>query len=60
MDKKLHTPLPKKGDLGIGKNYKGITLTSNKAEVYRGLPLSCIKSEIEKILSKNQNGFGGE
>ena len=45
----------KKGKLGISENYEGITLTSMAAKVYSGLLLNRIKSEIEKILRKNQN-----
>ena len=48
---------PKKGDLGLSRNYWGITLTSIAAKVYNALLLNCIEPEIEKILKKNQNGF---
>ena len=37
-------PFPKKGDLGLAKNYRGITLTS-------------IETKIDNSLRKNQNGF---
>ena len=50
-------PFPKKGDLGIAKNYRGITLTSIAAKIYNALLLNCIQPEIAKILWKNQNGF---
>ena len=30
-------PFPKKGDLGIAKNYRGITLTSIAAKIYNAL-----------------------
>ena len=50
-------PLPKKGDLEIAKNYRGITLTSIAAKIYNGRLINCIEPEIEKILRKNQNGF---
>ena len=30
-------PLPKKGDLGLAKNYRGITLTSIAAKIYNAL-----------------------
>ena len=43
-------PFPKKGDLRIAKNYRGITLTSLAAKVYNTLLLNCIEPEIEKIL----------
>ena len=47
----------KKGDLGITKNYRGITLTAVAANVQIILFLNCIWLEIEKILRKNQNRF---
>ena len=50
-------PFPKKGDLGIAKNYRGITLTAIAAKVYNALLLNRIRPEVEKILRKNQNGF---
>ena len=50
-------PFPKKGDPGIAKNYRGITLTSIAAKIYNTLLLNCIEPEIEKVLWKNQNGF---
>ena len=50
-------PFPKKGDLWIIKNYKGIILTSIAAKVYNALLLNSIKPEIQKILWKNQNSF---
>ena len=50
-------PFPKKGDLGIAKNYQVITLTSIAINIYNVLLLNCIEPEIEKILRKNPNGF---
>ena len=50
-------PFPKKGDLGIVKNYQGITLTSIAAKIYNALLHNRIEPKIEKILRKNQNGF---
>ena len=47
-------PFLKKSHLVITKNYRGITLT---AKVYNGILLNRIRSKIEKILCKNQNGF---
>ena len=47
----------KKDDLGIAKNYWGITLTSIATKIYTVLLLNCIEPHIEKILRKNQNGF---
>ena len=48
---------PKKGDLGVAKNYRGITLTSIAAKIYNAQLCKRIQPKIEKILRKNQNGF---
>ena len=45
-------PFPKKGDLGLAKNYRGIT-----AKIYNALLRNRIEPEIDNILRKNQNGF---
>ena len=50
-------PFPKKGDLGLAKNYRGITLTSIAAKIYNALLRNRIEPNIENILRKNQNGF---
>ena len=50
-------PFPKKGDLGLAKNYRGITLTSIAAEIYNALLRNRIEPKIDIILRKNQNGF---
>ena len=50
-------PFPKKGDLGLAKNYRGITLTSIAAKIYNALLLNRIEPKIDNILRKNQNGF---
>ena len=50
-------PFPKKGDLGLAKNYRGITLTSIAAKIYNALLPNCIEPQIDNILRKNQNGF---
>ena len=50
-------PFPKKGDLGLTKNYQGITLTSIVAKIYNALRRNRIKSKIDNILRKNQNDF---
>ena len=50
-------PFPKKDDLGLAKNYRGITLTPIAAKIYNALLRNRIKPKIENILSKNQNGF---
>ena len=50
-------PFPKKGDLGLAKNYRGITLTSIASKIYNALLRNRIVPQIDKILRKNQNGF---
>ena len=50
-------PFPKKGDLSLTNNYRGITLTSIAAKIYNTLLLNRIQPEIEKVLRRNQNGF---
>ena len=50
-------PFPEKGDLGLAKNYCGITLTSIAAKIYNTLLHNRIEPKIENILRKNQNGF---
>ena len=49
--------LVKKGDLGIVKNYRGITRWSIVVTFYSALLRNCIAPKNEKILWKNQNGF---
>ena len=50
-------PFPKKGDHGLAKNYRGITLTIIAAKIYNALLRNCIEPKIDNILRKNQNGF---
>ena len=50
-------PFPKKGDLGLAKNYRGITLTSIAAKIYNALLRNSIEPKIHNILRKNQKGF---
>ena len=50
-------PFPKKGNLGLAKNYQGITLTSLVAKIYNALLRNCREPKIENILRKNENGF---
>ena len=50
-------PFPKKGDLGLAKNYRGITLTSIAAKIFNALLRNRIEPKIDNILRKNQNGF---
>ena len=50
-------PFPKKGDLGLAKNYRGIPLTSIAVKIYNALLRNRIEPKIDNILRKNQNGF---
>ena len=50
-------PFPKKGDLGLAKNYRGITLTSIAAKINNALLRNRREPKIDNILRKNQNGF---
>ena len=50
-------PFLKKGDLGLAKNYRGITLTSIAAKIYNALLQNRIEPKIDNIPRKNQNGF---
>ena len=48
---------PKKDDLGLVKNYRGIKLTSIAAKIYNALLRNHIQPKIYNHLRKNQNGF---
>ena len=50
-------PFPKKGDLRLAKNYRGITLTSIAAKIYYALQCNRMEPKLDNILRKNQNGF---
>ena len=50
-------PFSKKGDLGLAKNYRGITLTFITAKMYNALLLNRIEPKIDNILRTNQNDF---
>ena len=50
-------PLPKKGDLSLMTNYRGISLLSIAAKVYNKILLNRIRDEVDPILRKNQAGF---
>ena len=50
-------PSLKRGDLGLAKNYRSITLTPIAAKIYNALLRNCIEPKIDNILRKNQNGF---
>ena len=47
----------KKSELGLAKNYRGVTLTSVVTKIYNALKQNRIEPEIDNILRKNQNGF---
>ena len=48
---------PNKGNLGLAKNYRSITLASIAANIYNALQRNWIEPKIDNILRKNQNGF---
>ena len=50
-------PFPKKGDIGIAKNNRCITLTSTVTKIYNALLHNRIEPKFEEIIRKNQNGF---
>ena len=52
MDEGMLLPFPKKGDLGLAKNYRGITLTSIAAKIYNALLRNRIEPKIDTILRK--------
>ena len=51
--KRCILPLPKKSDLKITKNSRGITLTAIAANIYYVLLRNRIEPKIKKILRKN-------
>ena len=55
--KRYILPFPKKGDLGLAKNYRGKTLTSIATKKYSAQLRNRIEPKIENIFRKNQNGF---
>ena len=50
-------PIPKKGDLSLPTNHRGISLTSIAAKIYNRLLLNRIVPQVNLLLPKNQNGF---
>ena len=50
-------PLPKKGNLTLHKNYRGISLTCIAAKIFNKLLLNRIFPVLNPILRRNQNGF---
>ena len=53
-------PFPKKGDLGLAKNYRGITLTSIAAKIYNALLRNRIEPKIDNILRKKPKWLSEE
>ena len=47
-------PFPKKGDLGLAKNYRSITLTSIAAKITKVLLRNRIEPKIDSILRKTK------
>ena len=45
-------PIPKKGNLAITKNYRGITLTAIPAKIYNLMLLNRIRPKIDSVLRK--------
>ena len=50
-------PIPKSGDLSLGGNYRGISLSSIVAKLYNKMILNRIRPELDTHLRANQNGF---
>ena len=50
-------PLPKKGDLSLVTNYRGISLMAIAAKLYNKMILNRLVPFVEPLLRKNQNGF---
>ena len=50
-------PIPKSGDLSLGGNYRGISLSSIVAKLYNKMILNRIRPELDMHLRTNQNGF---
>lgn len=50
-------PLPKKGDLSLMTDYRGISLMSIAAKVYNKILLNRIRPHVDPILRKSQAGF---
>ena len=50
-------PFPKKGDLSLATNYRGISLLPIAAKIYNKLILNRIVPFVDPLLRNNQNGF---
>ena len=53
----LIVPVPKKGNLQLMTNYRGISLMSIAAKVYNKVLLNRIQPAVDKLLRPNQAGF---
>ena len=51
------TPIPKKGNLTITDNYRGVSLTRVASKIYNRCLLNRVRPVIDKVLWPNQNGF---
>ena len=49
--------MPKKGDLSLVTNYRGISLMPIAAKIYNKMILNRVVPFVEPLLRKNQNGF---
>ena len=56
-DKKSSVKVPKKGDLSLMTNYRGISLLSIAAKVYNKILLNRIRDHVDPILRSKQAGF---
>ena len=52
-------PIPKKGDLTLPLNYRGISLIPIAAKIYNKLLLNRLVPALDPLLRNNQNGFRG-
>ena len=50
-------PVPKKGDLSLVTNYRGISLIPIAAKIYNKLILNRLLPYVDPLLRNNQNGF---
>lgn len=50
-------PIPKKGDISLMTNYRGISLMSTGAKIYNRLLLNRLRPIIDTVLRNNQAGF---
>ncbi|XP_078661569.1 uncharacterized protein LOC144905694 [Branchiostoma floridae x Branchiostoma belcheri] len=50
-------PIPKSGDLRLGSNYRGISLSSLVAKIFNKMLLNRIRPAVDGLLRCNQNGF---